>query len=92
MQPMRPSWPLLAILTVLLVLASAITVSSRVWMLSTHRDLAQERRKYSDRLDQEHALQVELASRSDMNTIERRARQALGMRSLHPDQWRVLPP
>lgn len=89
---MRLGWPLLVLLTVLLVVTSAITVSSRMWMLGIHRDLSQERNKYNQLLDEEHALQVELVSRTDMNTIERRARQELGMQPLRYDQWRMFQP
>ena len=89
---MKPSWQLLVILTVLLVLTSAIMVSSRMWMLSSHRNLSRAQQQYSTRLDEEHALQVELVSRTDMNTIERRARQELGMVPLRHNQWRILHP
>ena len=89
---MRPNWYLLAILTILLVLTAAMTVSSRMWMLSSHRELSMEKQKYAMLLDEEHALQVELVSRTDMNTIERRARQELGMQPLRYNQWRVLKP
>ncbi len=63
-----------------------------MWMLGIHRDLRQERNKYNQLLDEEHALQVELVSRTDMNTIERRARQELGMQPLRYDQWRMFQP
>lgn len=89
---MRPGWPLLAFLIILLVLTSAITISSRVWMLESHRELSQVEKQYNALLDKENALQIELISRTDMNTIERRARQELGMQPLWPTQWRVLKP
>ncbi|MBF0401265.1 MAG: cell division protein FtsL [Magnetococcales bacterium] len=79
-------------LSVLLVLTAAITISSRVWMLESHRELTQEQKRYNELLDKENALQIELISRTDMNTIERRARQELGMQPLWPTQWRVLKP
>ena len=89
---MKPGWHLIALLTILLVLTAALTVTSRMWMLSIHRDLSHERKKHSKLLDEEDALQVELISRTDMNTIERRARQELGMQPIQHDQWRILPP
>lgn len=89
---MKPGWPLLTMMAVLLVLTSAITVSSRMWMLASHRELQEHKRKQSELVDQEQALQVELVSRTDMNIIERRARKELGMQPLQPDQWRVLKP
>lgn len=89
---MRPGWPLIAFLTILLVLTSAITISSRVWMLESHREFSQVQKQYNALLDKENALQIELISRTDMNTIEHRARQELGMQPLWPTQWRVLKP
>lgn len=89
---MRPNGYILIFLMVLLVLMAAITISSRMWMLTTHRQLVREKQKYRTLLDEEHALQVELVSRTDVNTIERRARQELGMQPLRYDQWRVLRP
>lgn len=89
---MTPRWHLMALLILLLVLSAALTVSSRMWMLNSHRDLSREKQKYGDLLDEEHALQVELVSRTDMNTIERRARQELGMVSLRHNQWQILKP
>ena len=89
---MRPGWPLITFLTILLVLTAAITVSSRVWMLESHRELSQAEKEYNELLDKEHALQIELLSRTDINTIERRARQELGMQPLWPTQWRMLKP
>ena len=89
---MRLGWPLLAFLVILLVLTAAITISSRVWMLESHRELSLTEKQYNELLDKEHALQIELISRTDMNTIERRARQELGMQPLWPTQWRVLKP
>ena len=89
---MKLGWHILVFLTLLLVLTSAITVSSRMWMLGIHRDLSEERNKYNQLLDEEHALQVELVTRTDMNTIERRARQELGMQPIRYDQWRMFRP
>ena len=89
---MRPGWHLLAFLVILLVLTAAITISSRVWMLESHRELSLTEKKYNELLDKEHALQIELIARTDVNTIERRARQELGMQPLWPTQWRVLKP
>ncbi len=89
---MRLGWPLIAFLTILLVLTAAITVSSRVWMLESHRELSRAEKEYSELLDKENALKIELIARTDMNTIERRARQELGMQPLWPTQWRVMKP
>lgn len=89
---MKLDWRLLALLTTLLVVTAALTVSSRSWMLSSHRDLTEIKKRYNERLEEEHALQVELVTRTDMNTIERRARQELGMQPLKHDQWRMFQP
>ncbi len=87
---MKSHWFLVAVLAALLVLTAAITVASRMWMLETHREWRQALKKQSQLLDQEHALQVEWVSRTDMNTIERRARMELGMMPLRADQWRMI--
>ncbi|WP_130469841.1 cell division protein FtsL [Candidatus Magnetaquicoccus inordinatus] len=89
---MRFGWPMIALLTILLVLTAAITVSSRVWMLESHRELAQAEKEYNELLDKEHALKIELIARTDINTIERRARQELSMQPMWPTQWRVVKP
>lgn len=88
---MKPGWPLLVLMAVLLVLTAALTVASRMWMLETHRELRHAEKEHAHLLDQEHALQVEWVSRTEMNTIERRARK-LGMKPLRPDQWHLLKP
>lgn len=89
---MKSVWSILAMMSALLVLTAAITVASRMWMLETHRELRQEEDRQVQLLDQEHALQVEWVSRTDMNTVERRARKELGMVPLRADQWRKLEP
>ncbi|MBF0369900.1 MAG: cell division protein FtsL [Magnetococcales bacterium] len=89
---MKPDWLLPALLALLLVITSAVTVTSRMWMLEVHRDLRREEKKFAHLQDKEQELRVELVSRTDMNTIERRARKELGMRPPRPDQWLVVKP
>ncbi|MBF0340659.1 MAG: cell division protein FtsL [Magnetococcales bacterium] len=88
---MRSPWLLHTLLTILLVITAAITVASRMWMLDAHRELETQSRKRLQFLDQEQALRVEWVARTDLNTIERRAKKDLGMRPMRPDQWREAP-
>ncbi|HIJ84765.1 MAG: hypothetical protein HW380_3620 [Magnetococcales bacterium] len=74
-------------LVLLLVLTAAITVTSRTWMLESHRNLRNEEKKLLQLLDKEQALKLELVTRTDLNTIERRAREELGMQPMRHDQW-----
>ncbi|MBF0626063.1 MAG: cell division protein FtsL [Magnetococcales bacterium] len=86
---MIPNRLLSMILAGLLVATAALIVSSRVWMQEAHRELERAQKERLRLLDQEQALQVEWAYRTGLNTVERRARQELGMDSPRPDQWRI---
>ncbi len=87
MRPIRHEWLLSVILAVILVMTSGALVASRVWILEAHRDLERMEQSRQRMLDEEHALQVEWVSRTDLNTIERRARQDLGMHPPEKHQW-----
>ena len=84
---MRHEWLLSIVLTVLLVITSAAMVASRVWILDTHREMEKMEQEKQKLLDEEHILQVEWVSRTDLNTIERRSRQELGMQPPEKHQW-----
>ncbi|MBF0422582.1 MAG: cell division protein FtsL [Magnetococcales bacterium] len=84
---MRPDTFIPAFLILLLVLTAAIIVTSRTWMLESHRELSNEEDVYLQNLDRERALKLELVTRTDLNTIERRAREELGMQPMRQDQW-----
>ncbi|NGZ06578.1 MAG: hypothetical protein G8237_09495 [Magnetococcales bacterium] len=84
---MKSPWLLHTVLTILLVITAAITIASRMWMLDAHRELEKQAKKRIQLLDQEQALRVEWVVRTDLNTIERRAKKDLGMRPMRPDQW-----
>lgn len=88
---MKSPWLLHTLLTILLVITAAITIASRMWMLDAHRELEKQIKKRVQLLDQEQALRVEWVVRSDLNTIERRAKKDLGMRPMRPDQWLEAP-
>lgn len=88
---MKSSWLLHSLLTILLVVTAAVTVASRMWMLEAHRELENDIKKRSKMLEQEQALRVEWVTRTDLNTIERRAKKDLGMRPMRPDQWHEAP-
>lgn len=84
---MKPNTFLPPFLILLLVLTAAIIVTSRTWMLESHRELRNEEDLYLQHLDREQALKLELVTRTDLNAIERRAREELGMQPLRHDQW-----
>ncbi|MEO5334519.1 MAG: cell division protein FtsL [Magnetococcus sp. YQC-5] len=88
---MKTPWLLHTLLTILLVITAAVTVASRMWMLEAHRELERNIKKRVQLQNQEQALQVEWVARTDLNTIERRAKKELGMRPMRPDQWREAP-
>ncbi|MBF0273254.1 MAG: cell division protein FtsL [Magnetococcales bacterium] len=88
---MKSPWLLHTLLTILLVITAAVTVASRMWMLEAHRELERQAKKRIVLLDQEQALQVEWVARTDLNTIERRAKKDLGMHPMRPDQWLEAP-
>ncbi|MEO5346027.1 MAG: cell division protein FtsL [Magnetococcus sp. YQC-9] len=88
---MRSPWLLHTLLTILLVITAAITIASRMWMLEAHRELEGLHKKRVQLQDQEQALRIEWVARTDLNTIERRAKKDLGMRPMRPDQWREAP-
>ncbi|MBF0164576.1 MAG: cell division protein FtsL [Magnetococcales bacterium] len=88
---MKSPWILHTLLTILLVITAAITIASRMWMQEAHRELENHLKKRVQLLDQEQALRVEWVARTDLNTIERRAKKDLGMRPMRPDQWREAP-
>ncbi|MBF0191653.1 MAG: cell division protein FtsL [Magnetococcales bacterium] len=88
---MKSPWLLHTLLTILLVITAAVTVASRMWMLEAHRELERQAKKRIVLLDQEQALRVEWVARTDLNTIERRAKKDLGMRPMRPDQWLEAP-
>ncbi|MBF0213103.1 MAG: cell division protein FtsL, partial [Magnetococcales bacterium] len=79
---MKSPWLLHTLLTILLVITAAVTIASRMWMLEAHRELERNVKKRIQLLDQEQALRVEWVARSDLNTIERRAKKDLGMRPM----------
>ncbi|MBF0136416.1 MAG: cell division protein FtsL [Magnetococcus sp. DMHC-1] len=86
---MKPFWLLSVFLAVLLAVSAAATVASRNLMLAAHRTLDAAQKERLRLLDEEQALQVEWVYRTGLNTVERRARQELGMEPPRPDQWRV---
>ncbi|MBF0358653.1 MAG: cell division protein FtsL [Magnetococcales bacterium] len=88
---MKNDWLIPTFLVVILVITSAITITSRMWMLDVHRDLQKAEKKQSQLLDQKQALEIELISRTDLNLTERLVREKLGMRAMRPDQWQVMP-
>lgn len=88
---MKSPWLLHTLLAILLVITAAITIASRMWMQEAHRELESHLKKRVHLLDQEQALRVEWVARTDLNTIERRAKKDLGMRPMRPDQWREAP-
>ncbi|GAB0058281.1 hypothetical protein SIID45300_02628 [Candidatus Magnetaquicoccaceae bacterium FCR-1] len=88
---MKSPWLLHTLLAILLVITAAITIASRMWMQEAHRELEGHLKKRVHLLDQEQALRVEWVARTDLNTIERRAKKDLGMRPMRPDQWREAP-
>ncbi len=88
---MKTNWLLQTLLAVLLIITASITVASRMWMLEAHRELENNINMQIQLLDQEQALRVEWVARTDLNTIERRAKTELGMRPMRPDQWREAP-
>lgn len=88
---MKNDWMIPTFLLVVLVITAAITITSRMWLLEVHRDLLQAEKQKIELLDQEQALEIELAARTDLNLTERLVREKLGMRAMRPDQWQVLP-
>ncbi|MBF0181774.1 MAG: cell division protein FtsL [Magnetococcales bacterium] len=88
---MKSPWLLHTLLTILLVMTAAVTITSRMWMLDAHRELERLVKKRTELLDQEEALRLEWVARTDLNTIERRAKKDLGMRPMRPDQWHEAP-
>lgn len=84
---MKRPWLIPILLTACLVVTALATVDSRSRLLESHRGLKAEERQLARLLEKERALKVELASRSDLNTLERRAVEELGMRPPRPDQW-----
>lgn len=88
---MKSPWLLHILLTILLVITAAVTIASRMWMLEAHRELERNIKKRVQLQNQEQALQVEWVARTDLNSIERRAKKELGMRPMRPDQWREAP-
>ncbi|MBF0158363.1 MAG: cell division protein FtsL [Magnetococcales bacterium] len=87
---MKHEWLLSIALAVMLVMSASALVASRVWILETHRDMEKTEQERQRLLDEEHALQVEWVSRTDLNTMERRARD-LGMQPPEKNQWHPAP-
>ncbi|MBF0188236.1 MAG: cell division protein FtsL [Magnetococcales bacterium] len=85
-------WIIPAILAVILAATAVVTVTSRNALLSAHRDLQTLEKRYRTLKEKEQTLRVEWVSRTDLNTIERRARSELGMLPPRTDQWRVVTP
>ncbi|MGN7614415.1 cell division protein FtsL [Magnetococcales bacterium HHB-1] len=89
---MRSSWSLAAILIILLTITSIAIVASRLFTLEAHRAYKREERRMDKLQEEEHTLRIEWISRTDLNTIENRARTELGMYPPKPEQWRIVSP
>ncbi|MBF0612328.1 MAG: cell division protein FtsL [Magnetococcales bacterium] len=83
---------LIAILVALLAATSAGIVSSRTWMQKSHREFKKAEVTLQQLAEKEEALKIEWINRSDLNQVELRARQELGMRPPRADQWRLESP
>lgn len=83
-------WIEMVVLVVLLAVTSASIVASSFWLLESHRDLKEMEQKRMELMEEERALAVEWVFRTDLNNVERRARQELGMKPPRADQWWVL--
>ncbi|MEO5368429.1 MAG: cell division protein FtsL [Magnetococcus sp. WYHC-3] len=88
---MRTGWMVSMLLVVVLAVSASSTVASRLWMQESHRKLSETEKEYRLLLVEEEALQVEWVFRTDLNSLENRARQELGMVTPTPDQWQVIP-
>ncbi len=88
---MKNDWLIPTFLIIILVITSAIIITSRMWLLDVHRDLQKAEKKQDMLLDQKQALEIEMVTRTDLNYTERLVRDKLGMRAMRPDQWQVLP-
>jgi cell division protein FtsL len=80
-----------AMLLIVLGVTAMATIGSRLLLLESHRTLEQLEQERRRLLDHEQALQLEWVSRTDLNVVERRARQELGMRTPLPEQWHLVP-
>ncbi len=89
---MRTQALVVTLLLVLLAGTAVAIVTSRHKMLDAHRLLLKSDATYQKLLDEERTLKVELVSRTDLNSVEQRARQELGMVPPRPDQWRIIMP
>nr|CRH06756.1 conserved exported protein of unknown function [Candidatus Magnetococcus massalia] len=86
------SWMVISLLALVLLLTGAAIVASRNAMQDAHRELRKSEMNYLHLLNEESALQVEWVYRTNLNIVERRAREELNMRPPRPDQWRVIKP
>ncbi|MBF0622119.1 MAG: cell division protein FtsL [Magnetococcales bacterium] len=87
-----PRWILPTLLSFLLVISAVAVINSRLWLQETHRELQAAHKELNHLRDEEQALRIEWVSRTDLNAIERRARDTLGMTAPKPDQWQVVTP
>ncbi|OSM07067.1 cell division protein FtsL [Magnetofaba australis] len=88
---MNKSWLVYTALAIVLLATGVAIVTSRNGMQASHRHLREAEQTYLRLVDEEHALQVEWVYRTDLNSVERRARK-LGMGPPLPEQWRVMEP
>lgn len=85
-------WMAHAFLLALLVLSALLTVASRMWIIEGHRDLVKAQVQLKELTEHERALHVELIARGDLNMVERRAAEELGMVWPQSDQWVLVEP
>lgn len=85
-------WVIMALLVFLLAASGAAMVGSRVWLLEAHREM-KEREAELRRLGlREQLLRVEWVARTDLNVVERWAKEEKGMRLPRAEQWRLVKP
>lgn len=89
---MKPGWLLITVLLVFLTATTIGTVASTQWVQESHRHLKEAESRLYHLLEQEQALKVEWVARTDLNTVEQRARTELGMVAPRSEQWQVVAP
>lgn len=89
---MKSSWLLTGLLLILLAVTAVSIVASRLWITDSHRQLKDAEKQQFQLLEQEQALQLEWVARIDLNTVEQRAKNELGMIAPRSDQWQVMAP
>ncbi|MBF0286112.1 MAG: cell division protein FtsL [Magnetococcales bacterium] len=89
---MNGHWLLPTVLAIVLAASAAATITSRLWMQESHRELKKAEKKLQELNDKELELRLEWVARTDLNTMERRAKTELGMDRPRYDQWSIVPP